>query len=116
MPEEFKIAEVQVGEDITVVRVAGELDAATTPRLVHRCEEIRARGKRMVLNLAGVTFIASNGIGGLLGLVESFKDDGLPVRFAAVSTAVGSVIQLLNLAQFLPIDTTEKAAVAALEG
>jgi anti-anti-sigma factor len=115
MLDEFRLSEVETPRGSKVIRVHGELNAETTIELVRRCEEIRSESKSLVLNLAEVTSIAPNGIGGLLAMVESFRDDGLSVRLAEVSAAVESVIKILNLDRFLAMDLTEKAALAALD-
>lgn len=114
MPESFRLSETEPSPTTTVIRVMGELNASTTPLLVNRCEELRRAKRNVVLNLTSVSFIASNGIGGILATVESFKDHGLGVRLAALSSAVESVVKLLNLDQFLKIDPTEGDSVSAL--
>lgn len=115
MPEPFSIREEEAQSDAVVLRVTGQLDARSTPRLIEQSTRIRRLGQNLILNLAQVEFIASSGIGGLLSLAEDFKEAELGLRFAALSSAVESVIQLLNLDQFLAIDATESEAFAALE-
>lgn len=115
MPEPFVMREEESASDAVVLRVQGQLDARTTPQLIDMCMKFKRRGKSLVLSLAGVEFIASSGIGGLLSLTEDFKEAGLKLRFAALSSAVDSVIKLLNLDQFLAIDASETDALTALE-
>ena len=115
MPEQFDLIEVGTPGAAVVIRVKGHLDVKNTPRLIDRAKKVRAQGRSLILNLAEVTFIASNGIGGILAMVEDFNHDGLKIRLADLSVAVESVLKLLNLDQFLDIDTTENAALAELE-
>jgi anti-anti-sigma factor len=115
MPEKFDLTEVGATGSAVVIRVKGHLDVKSTPRLIERAKKVRAQGRSLILNLSEVSFIASNGIGGLLAMVEDFKRDGLNIRLAELSVAVESVLKLLNLDQFLEIDTTENAALAELE-
>jgi anti-sigma B factor antagonist len=68
-----------------------------------------------VLNLSGVTFIASSGVGALLALVEECRQSGEQVRIAAASPAVRSVVGLLNLQQFLAMSPTEDEAMTSIE-
>jgi anti-anti-sigma factor len=68
----------------------------------------------LIVNLSGVAFIASSGIGGLLALVGDFGDLGLTVRFVELSQPVHSVIKLINLDGFLGIDATEAEALRRL--
>jgi anti-sigma B factor antagonist len=97
------------------LRVSGRLDSRSTSQLLQRCTAVRDARRNLVLNLSGVSFIASSGIGALLALVQQFGEAGASVRLAALSEAVESVIRLLNLDQFLTIDSTEDEALAALE-
>ena len=114
MVDEFRIQESQEGGRTVVLRVAGRLDAKSAPTLTQCCTEVRTSGQNVVLNLAGVTFIASSGLGALLSLAEEFRQAGRSIRFVSLSAAVTSVIQLLNLDQFLAIDATEEEALRAL--
>jgi anti-sigma B factor antagonist len=115
MPKAFHLTENETQSGSVVIRVQGELDATTTPTLLKRCQGVRDQRKNLVLNLAEVTFIASNGIGGLLAMAEDFRDTGLSLRLASLSASVQSVIKLLNLDRFLAIDDTEVASLSALK-
>jgi anti-anti-sigma factor len=114
MHDQIKLSEIQTPGGAVVIRVEGELTASTTPTLVKRCQSIREEGKNLILNLAEVTFIASNGVGGLLAMVEDFRDSGQSLRLVSLSSATDSVIRLLNLDRFFDIDITEGAALRAL--
>ena len=113
MSTEFQLTVAEDTPQRTVFRVAGDLDARSAPRLVERCGRARAEGKRVIVNLAQVTFIASSGVGALLALVEEFRDGGATLHLVTPSPAVMSVIRLLGLEAFLPIDPNEDAARAA---
>ena len=115
MPEEFSVVESPISPGAVALRVSGQLNARSTPILVQKTRDVREQGKHLVLNLAQVTFIASSGIGGLLALVEEYREAGLNVRLVDLSDPVVSVIKLLNLDQFLSIDADERGALDALE-
>ena len=98
---------------VAILRVHGRLDGETSPLLLQRCAEIHRDGRDVVLNLAGVTFLGSSGVGALLVLAES--GDGSPgVCFAALSESAQTVVDLLDLKQYLPLEATEESAAAAL--
>ena len=96
-----------------VARVRGVLDATTVPELLKFLAPHRSRGRHVVLNLTDVTFIASSGVGVLLALDEELRSERASLRLAQLSPGVDSVLQLLNLDQFLNIDATEAAAIAS---
>jgi anti-anti-sigma factor len=112
---ETRFEEILTSAGATVLRVNGRLDARSASTLTTRCAEIRAAGRHLVLNLAGVSFIASSGIGALLALVEDYRLARLQVRLAAISTPVESVLRLLNLEPFLHVDPSEEDATQALK-
>jgi anti-anti-sigma factor len=114
MQDEIAVSTVEVSDRTVVLRARGTLNARSTPILLQHCRAVKERRKNLVLNLSEVLFIASSGIGGLLALVEEFRESDRSVRLAALSTAVDSVVRLLNLASFLSIDVDEVAAVEAL--
>jgi len=98
---------------VAILRVKGRLDGETSPLLLQRCARIQSGGQAMVLNLSGVTFLGSSGVGALLVLAEP-GENSPPVRFAALSETAQAVVELLDLTQFLMLEATEESAVAAL--
>ena len=115
MSSTFEIDTDTSGVHTTVLRARGVLDARSAPVLTHRCAEVRSQGRHLVLNLSGVTFIASSGVGSLLALVEEFRHSTSRIRLAEVSPPVLSVVKLLNLDAFLNLCPVETQAVGELE-
>jgi anti-sigma B factor antagonist len=114
MPDEFEIVEGGVRGDTVLLRVRGRLDARSAPLLLQAGSGVRTARRNLVLNLSEVTFMASSGLGSLLSLAEEFRQSENRVRIAGPSTAVLSVVQLLNLDQFLQIDSSEEEALVAI--
>jgi anti-sigma B factor antagonist len=100
---------------IVVLRVDGRLDAQAAPALLARCAQIQHKGQKLVLDLSGVTFLSSSGVGAMLVLSERFREHAAGVRFAALSETARVVIDLLDLGRHLAIDTTVQDAVTAVE-
>ena len=94
-----------------LLRVHGCLDASSASAFVQKCQAAQNTGKNLVLNLSGVSFIASSGVGALLALAEQVEDNSGSLKLVTLSTAVDSVIRLLNLDQFLSILPTEQDAL-----
>ncbi len=115
MPDLFQIQCAQPDPRTDVLRVVGRLDSSSAPQLVQQCSVVRGAEHDLVLNLEGVTFIASSGVGAILAVAEQFREAGKGMRLVALSPPVDSVIRLLNLDQFLPIDATENEALSSLK-
>ena len=114
MPDSFGIQE-EIRDRAVLLRVRGRLDARSAPHLQEVASRVRMRQLHLILDLSGVTFMASSGLGSLLSLAEEFRQSEFRLRLASPSTAVTSVIQLLNLQTFLAIDASEEEALHALE-
>lgn len=115
MSSPFEIDTDASGVHTTVLRARGVLDARSAPVLTHRCAEVRTQERHLVLNLSGITFIASSGVGALLALVEEFRNSASRIRLAEVSPAILAVVKLLNLDSFLHLSPSEAEAVQQLE-
>jgi anti-anti-sigma factor len=115
MSESLEVTNQPADEATTLLRVSGRLDSSNAPALVKHCQAVSESGRNLVLNLEGVTFIASSGVGALLATAEQFRECHLLIRLVALSPAVDSVVRLLNLDRFLPIDAAEADALSALK-
>jgi anti-sigma B factor antagonist len=63
--------DVEEHGDAVVLRVAGELDLLTTPVLAQACtRQLRARPRILVIDLSGVTFLASVGMSAIVAAHE----------------------------------------------
>jgi anti-anti-sigma factor len=115
MADEFRIDRTDRGK-AAVIRVQGRLDAKNAEILRRACQLAVEEGRpNVVLNLSHVVFVASSGIGSLLALTETCRDAGGTLWLAPLSDAVASIVDLLNLRQFLSIEASEGTALAAVE-
>jgi len=112
MSADFTIDVSNPRAGIAVVRVSGRLEARAAQELRRLCSELREEGRsRIVINLSGVSFVASSGVGTLLALTEESKEAGGLVQLVALSHSVAAVVDLLNLTEFLSIFDTESKAM-----
>ena len=79
------------------IALAGELDLATVPALATEIAELRARGfERVVLDLRGLAFMDSTGLGLILeqaghGEFAIVPGDGEPFRLLELTGVLGEV-------------------------
>ena len=98
MPPGFKAVTRHRGESLEVALV-GELDMAATFKLESDLERLLAAGdvRRLVLDLEGLTFIDSPGLGALLAIRERTQDLGIEMALANISAPVGRILDLSGL-------------------
>jgi stage II sporulation protein AA (anti-sigma F factor antagonist) len=103
-------------DGVAVVRVTGEVDVATCgllrDRLLRIVTDEDFRG--LVVNLAGVRFIDSTGIGALVGVWRRVAATTASLALAAPAPQVQRVLDTAGLTKVLPVYDAEADAVAAI--
>jgi anti-sigma B factor antagonist len=116
MPETLLIQPGSLEGKARVLHLSGRLEATGAQHLRQQCLELRGQGTlRVVLELSGLTFVASSGLGTFLLLTEEFSNSGGKVVLAAPRESVVNVIKLLNLDKFMTIEASLERAIAAVE-
>jgi anti-sigma B factor antagonist len=94
----------------------GELDVQSVDELRARLNEaIDAGNKRIVMDLAEVSFIDSLSLSALVGARRKLGDDGR-LAVVAVHEYVQLILQATGLEQVLDVFETREAAVAFVQG
>jgi len=87
-------------EGATVLHVAGELDAISSPELRPVLDRIVEEGKRSVaVNLSELRLIDSSGVGALVSLYKRIRANGGEVRFVGLIGQPLVIFKLLRLDQ-----------------
>jgi anti-anti-sigma factor len=93
---------VEVSEgNPAMVRVRGELDAATAPELGERLDEIARAGGDVELDLDRTSFIDSAGIRVLVRSLWDVQAAGSTLRLVAVSAAAENILRITGILEIL---------------
>ena len=88
----------------TVLHVSGEVDMATGPQLRQEIQDqIGAGHCQLVVDLDGVDFIDSTGLGVLIGGLKRTRSHGGDLRVCGLSGHVSQVFDLTGLADVLAV-------------
>jgi stage II sporulation protein AA (anti-sigma F factor antagonist) len=111
--DEVELASEQIGS-ATVVKPTGDLNAATSATLEKALLDHLAAGRnRIVLDLAGVRYVASAGLRVFLILAKRLKADG-SFCLARPGTQVSQVLEMSGFASILSIKPDLDEAVASV--
>lgn len=123
---------------VTVIALTGELDASNYEQVIDVVKNAYADGSRaLVLDLAGLTFMASSGLFALHSAVRIMRGETPPdaeegwgalhqmsfddqqasnVRLAAAQEPIARVLERTGMLRLFPLDATRAEAVAAIQG
>ena len=97
-----------------VLALAGDVDVASAPRLRDRLVQLITNGPpRVVVDMSGLTFIDSMGLGALISGLKRARAHGGDLRLVGPSDHVAEVLAITRLdAAFLVTDTVDDALAA----
>lgn len=101
---------------VALVRVRGELDFGTTPQLVAAMAGLPAPGQHLVLDLSGLTFCDSSGLGALIAAHKATLARGGKLYLAAVAPNVMTAITVTSLDELFLIREDVASVYAEIAG
>ena len=91
-----------IGDGVLAVRGVGRLNMVSAAGLRETVAVALAAGRtRIVIDLSGVEFVDSSGLGALIGCLKSARQAGGDLRIAQPTAQVEMVLQLSNLDRVL---------------
>lgn len=110
--------EIRVTEQdgISVLALSGRMDATTTPEFEYAVKELPAGGILLLIDMAGLEYISSAGLRGILGLVKAVKAASGRLAFCALQPMVAEVFRISGFTAMLTVRGTREEAAAALLG
>lgn len=109
--EEFAISAHERGEDM-IVEVRGEVDLSTAPVLDQRLSQLSDLHK-LVVDLSGVSFLDSSGLGVLVRTSNKLEAHGGVIRLVVNHPQVLKVLEITGLSSTLSVFRTLDQALSA---
>lgn len=107
----MEIEQTALGDGASVLRLDGRLNMVAAPRLKSAIDDLVDGGSaHVVVDLAGVVFMDSSGLGALIAGLKKARQANGDLRVAAPNEQVLTVLRLTNLDRVLrPHDSVEAA-------
>jgi anti-sigma B factor antagonist len=104
--------EVREADSHSIVDVKGEIDVYTAPKLREKLIELVSEGDyHIVVNLEGVDFLDSTGLGVLVGALKRVKGHDGTLALICTQDKILKVFQVTGLDKVFEIHDSERAAV-----
>jgi anti-sigma B factor antagonist len=98
---------------LTVLSVRGEVDVYTAPRLREKLVELVSEGKyKIVVDLEGVDFLDSTGLGVLVGGLKRLRSHDGDLTLVCTQHRILKVFEITGLTKVFSIFDSVDAAVA----
>jgi anti-anti-sigma factor len=105
----------ELGGNVTCVRLTGRLDAPGADSIDTRFTvAVVAQGRDAVIDLSGVSFVASMGIRLLIASARGLRQKGATLVLFGAQDLVYTALDQAALDQIIPIVATEQQAIERL--
>ena len=106
--------ETRQTDGVTVMSCHGRIvfgEEATALR--ENLKRVLGSTRQVVLNLAGVTYIDSGGLGTLVGVYSSARASGADIKLTGLGQRLRDVLQITKLATVFEVYDSEQEAIGA---
>jgi anti-sigma B factor antagonist len=110
----FDIKSEQVGDDVYVIALSGEVDLYTAPEFKQQLLDVIDQGGRdVVVDLTDTTFIDSTTLGVLVGGVKRLRMNDGQLSLVCSDRNITKIFEITGLDRVFTIHATREAAVGA---
>ena len=99
-------------EDVTLLYTKGFINAHTVRLFEGEIRGAIQQGRvKIVVNCSGLSYIASAGLGALMGAIEEIRGSGGDLRLAALNETVHNIFEILGFNHLYKTYATEEEAI-----
>ncbi|MBI2678710.1 MAG: STAS domain-containing protein [Candidatus Koribacter versatilis] len=107
----------QESEGITVLELEGRILVSGSSQQLHTAvrEQLAQGARKLVLHLAGVSYVDSSGVGEIVSAYSAARESGGELRLAAVTPKVRDLMMMTNLNRVFDLNQSEAEAIASFK-
>jgi len=108
---DIKVNTRQINDSIHLVEVQGEIDVYTSPRVKETVNELIEGGKyNFAINLEGVRYIDSTGLGVLIGALKKVREHNGRIVLICTNPQIKKIFNITGLIKIFEIYKDEEEA------
>src|ERR1700756_5048624 len=105
-----------LADGVTIVACSGRIIfGEESSGLRESLKDLLTTTKKIVLNLSGVTYIDSGGLGTLVGVFSSARAAGADIKLTGLGQRLRDVLSITKLATVFEVYDTDQEAIAAFK-
>ncbi len=102
--------------NIAVVEPVGYINAHTAKHFENVLQDlIEKKQHRIVINCQGLEYVASAGLGVIMGFIDTIRENDGDIRMSNINETVLNIFDVLGFTQLYSIFDTEDKAVVSFE-
>jgi len=106
--------ETREGDKVAVLIPIGFINAHTVETFDVALRALLDRGRfEVVINARSLAYVASAGLGALVGTIEEIRENGGDLRICELSDSVSAIFEMVGLPHLFKIFRTEEEAVSS---
>ena len=111
----FHIEDERLNDELTVIRLVGEIDLYAAPELKDHVNRSIERGRtRLVIDLSAATFIDSTTLGILVGGMKRLRPRGGTLAVVCPNATMAKIFDITGLNRMFSVHETREEAYEAL--
>ena len=113
MKQELTV-ETREGDNVAVLVPIGVINAHTVETFDQALRSVLDQGRfAVVINARSLAYVASAGLGALVGTIEEIRENGGDLRICELSDSVAAIFEMVGLPHLFRIFKTEEEAVSS---
>lgn len=103
-------------DGVTIVNCNGRIVfGEESTQLREKLKQILTSSRKLILNLSGVSYIDSGGLGTLVGVYSSARSAGADIKLTGLGQRLRDVLQITKLVTVFEVYDNEQQAIAAFQ-
>jgi anti-sigma B factor antagonist len=90
-------------DDVQILRLAGQLDAHTFPKLQQELEGVDDAAPQVILDCSQLEYVSSAGLGVLKKMSRDFRAREGDLRLSSLPPKISNVVELLGFSQVIRV-------------
>ncbi len=102
----------EINNNIMGINIEGEIDVYTSPKVKEALNDLIQKGNNnIIVNLEGVSYIDSTGLGVLIGALKRVKENNGDIKLVCTNLQIKKIFDITGLVKIFELYDSEELAL-----